>query len=167
MEQDEDLRQAREALAAIRSQQERTRRAARVPGWFYLATFVFSAGATASNDFVDLSGAKVIAAAILVVLLATLVVRLVGRAAPLSLARGVAPRQAAAPRAMVMLLFAVVVIGWLIARYGESLGHAIASALGVPGYPNTVAGVVYGAAITGLLALSQRLTTVGGRGAGR
>ncbi len=163
MSEYKDRRQAEEALALMRTHQQRTRRAARVPGWFYVAMFVFSAGATAANDVVGITGAKVIAAAILVALLATLVVRVVSRAAPLSLARGVAPRGSMAQRDMIAMLFAVVVIGWLIARYGESVGHSIASALGVPGYPNTGAGVLYGAVATGLFALSQRLITVEGQ----
>ncbi|WP_216896314.1 hypothetical protein [Nocardia alni] len=163
MSEFEDRRQAEEALALMRTHQRRTRRATRVPGWYYAAIFVFSAGATAANDFVGIGGAKVIAAAILVALLATLVVRIAGRAAPLSLLRGVAPRQSMAPRDLIAMLFAVAVIGWLIARYGESLSHSIASALGVPGYPNTVAGVLYAAVATGLFALSQRVLTVEGQ----
>jgi len=163
MDEYEDQRQAREALAVMRTHQERTRRSALVPGWFYVAMFVFSVGATAANDFLDLTGTKVIAAVILVLLVATLVVRFVGGAAPLSLARGVAPRGSFAPRERIALLCAVAVIGWLIARYGEGIGHTIASALGVPGYPHAVTGVLYGALATGLFALGQRLVTVGGQ----
>jgi hypothetical protein len=161
----EDQRQAQEALALMQAHQERTTRAARLPGGFYVAVFVFSAGATAANDFVGISGARVIAGAITVMLLAAVVVRLVGGAAPLSLARGVAATQSFAPRGKFALLFAVAVIGWLAARYGAGFGHAIASAIGVPGYPNTVTGLLYGVVATGLFALSQRL--VDGRRPGR
>ncbi len=153
----EDQRQAQEALALMQAHQERTTRAARVPGWFYVALFVFSAGATAANDFVDISGGKVIAAAIVVALLVAVVVRLAGGAAPLSLVRGVAPQQSFAPRDKIVFLFAAAVIGWLAARYGAGFGRAIASAIGVPGYPNTVTGLLYGIVATGLFALSQRL----------
>ncbi|WP_216892443.1 hypothetical protein [Nocardia alni] len=157
MNEDQNQRHAQEALALMTAHQERTRRAARVPGWFYVAMFVFSVAATAANDVVGIGGRKVIGAGVLVLLLATLTVRLFTRSAPLSLVRGVAPRQSSQPRVYIAVLFAAAVLGWLIVRYGTGLAHSLATALGVPGYPNTVAGLLYAAAATGLFALSQQL----------
>src|SRR5258708_2299105 len=127
MNEYQNQRHAQEALALMKTHQERTRRAARVPGWFYAAMFLFSAAATAANDVVGISGSKVIAAMILVLLLAALTVGLVTRSAPLSLMRGVAPRQSFEPRVFVAVLFATAVLGWLIVRYGDGLARTVAA----------------------------------------
>lgn len=52
---------------------------------------------------------------------------------------------------------------WLISRYGSEVTHDLADAVGLPGYPNTVGGVLYGAAFTALFALSQLLLAVAPR----
>jgi hypothetical protein len=54
-------------------------------------------------------------------------------------------------------VFAVIAVlggaaGWLVARHGAALTDHLGA------YPNTVAGLLYGAVFTGLFALSQRLT---------
>lgn len=154
-----EQRQAAEALAMVHEHQERTRRAASVPLWGYAAMFSLSAGGTATNDFVDITGAKVIAALVLVIFAVVVVTTFAGRSAPLSRLRGVQRRQTFAPP---VFLFISVVAGagaWLISRYGTGFAGDIANAVGIRGYPNTVFGVLCGAAFTALFALSQLLTT--------
>ena len=56
---------------------------------------------------------------------------------------------------------------WLISSYGNSFAHSLAGAVGLPHYPYTVVGVVYGAAFTALFALSQLLITTAQRRRGR
>lgn len=157
MDQLDEQRQAAEALATIRTHQERTRRAARVPWWVYPAMFVLSAGATAANDFVSLSGTKLVAGLILVALVVVLVISFATGSAPLSRVRGVQRRQSFVP-----WVFGVVVIvaglgAWLISRYGNGFTHDVAGAVGLRDYPNTVTGVLYGVAFTALFALTQVL----------
>lgn len=69
-----DEQQAAEALAAVRVHQDRTRRAARLPWWVYAAVFVLAAGGMALNDVISLSGAKLVAVLVLVVLAVVFVV---------------------------------------------------------------------------------------------
>jgi hypothetical protein len=165
-ERDEQL-QAAEALATVRVHQERARRAVRLPWWVYAGMFVLSAGGTAVNDFVGLSGAKLVAMLVLVVLAVVLVITFVGGSAPLSRVRGVQRRQSFVPP-----VFGVVVIvgglgGWLISRYGTGFANDVAGAVGLRHYPNTVAGVLYGAAFTVLFALYQLLIMASERRASR
>jgi hypothetical protein len=149
--------QAAEALATVHAHQERTRLAARLPWWVYAAMFVLAAGGTAANDFVSLSGAKLLAIVVVVALVVVLVAGFVGRSAPLSRVRGVQPRQSFVPS---VFGFVVIVGGlgvWLISRYGTGFANAVAGAVGLRNYPNTVAGVFFGAAFTLLFALAQLL----------
>lgn len=157
-EQDE-RRQAAEALATIGAHQERTRRAVRLPWWVYAAIFVLSAGGSAANDFVGLSGAKLLSALVLVGLAVVLVISLVSRSAPLSLVRGVQPRQSFVPWVFGAVAAVAVLGAWLIAHYGTGFANAIAGGVGLRGYPNTVVGVLYGAAFTALFAATQLLVT--------
>jgi hypothetical protein len=154
-----DEQRAAEALATIRAHQERTRRAARLPWWAYTAMFGLSAGVTAANDFVRLSGAKLIAILVLVALAVTFVITFADRSAPLSRVRGVAPRQSFVPQVFGAVAILAGLGFWLISHYGTGFADDVASAVGLPNYPNTVAGVLYGAAFTLLFALSQLLTT--------
>jgi hypothetical protein len=129
--------------------------------------FVLSAGRGAINDFVGLSGAKLLAIVVLVVLAVVLVISFVGRSAPLSWVRGVQRRQSFVP-----WVFAVVVIvgglgAWLISGYGNGFANDVAGAVGLRNYPNTVAGLLYGAAFTVLFALYQLLITASQRRASR
>jgi hypothetical protein len=99
----------------------------------------------------------------LVVLAVVLVTSFAGQSAPLSWARGVQPRQSFVPS-----VFGVVVIvgglgAWLISRYGTGFANDVAGAVGLRHYPNTVAGVLYGAAFTVLFALTQLLITASQR----
>jgi hypothetical protein len=120
--------------------------------------FVLSAGSAAADDFVSLSGAKLLAIVVVAALAVTLVVVFAGRSAPLSRVRGVQPRQVFVPR----VFGAVVIVGglgaWLISQYGAAVTHTVSAAVGLAHYPNTVAGVLYGAGFTALFALSQLLT---------
>jgi predicted RND superfamily exporter protein len=163
MTQRDEQRQAAETLAAIRAHQERTRRAARLPWWVYAAMFVLTAGGTAANDFVGLSGAKLISILVLVALVVVLVITFVGRSAPLSRLRGVERRQSFVPWVFVVVAVVVGLGAWLISRYGTDLEGGVAGAVGLRGYPNTVTGVLYGAAFTALFALTQLLITASQR----
>ncbi|GAA3570518.1 hypothetical protein GCM10022222_63310 [Amycolatopsis ultiminotia] len=156
MDERNDPRKAAEALAAVRTHQERADKAARLPWWVYALTFVASAGLSAANDFVDLAGAKFIAAVVVVLLIVTFVAGLLGRGtAPLSRVRGVQPRQQIPQWAFATLVVVGAAGVWVIISYGGSVATALADAVGLPGYPDTVAGVVFGAAFTLLFALSQ------------
>jgi cation transport ATPase len=148
----DDRRHATEALASIHDHQESARRHARNPWWVYAAMFVLIAGATAADDVVTLTGAKVIALLVLVAFTATLVITFATGSAPLSAWRGVQRRQAFAPRAFVIIAVLGAVIGWLLIHYsGRVAGH-------LGGHPGVVLGLLYGAVFTGLFALSQRLS---------
>jgi hypothetical protein len=157
MTQRDEQRQAAEALATIRGHQERTRRAARLPWWVYAAMFVLTAGGTAANDFVGLSGAKLIAILVLVALVVVLVTTFAGRSAPLSRLRGVQRRQSFVPSVFVFVAIVLGLGAWLISRYGTGFAGDVAGAVGLREYPNTVTGVLYGAAFTALFALTQLL----------
>ena len=163
MDEQNQQHQAAQALATIRAHQERTRRAARLPWWVYAAMFVLTAGGTAVNDFVDLNGAKLLAIAVLVVLIVVLVTTFVGRSAPLSRIRGVQPRQAFIPSAFLIVAIVGALATRLISRYGTSFADTVAGAVGLRHYPNTVAGVLYAAAFTALFALYQWLVTTSQR----
>jgi precorrin isomerase len=156
VDQDEQ-RQAAEALATVREHQERTRRVTRLPWWVYAAIFVLGAAGSAANDFVTLSGAKLIAAVVLVAFVVVFATSFASGSAPLSKVRGVQPRQSFVPSAFGV----VVVVGglavWLISHYGTGWTNAVAGSVGLRDYPNTVAGVLFGAAFTALFALSQLL----------
>jgi hypothetical protein len=143
---------AAEALASIRDHQESARRRARLPWWVYAVMFVLVAAGSAANDFVSLSGAKLLALLVLMAFVAVLAVAFATRSAPLSSVRGVQPRQSFAPRAFVLIAVLGGVLGWLVAQYGAGLTDHLGA------YPDTVAGLIYGAVFTGLFALSQRLT---------
>lgn len=163
VDEQNEQRRAAEALASVREHQERTRRAARVPGWIYPAMFIWSAGALAANDFISVSGSKMVALVIMVALVATLVAGFVSGSAPLSRVRGVQRRQALGPR---MFGLAIIVSGlgaWLIVRYGAGLGESLAGAVGLAHYPYTVTGVLYGAAFTALFGLEQFVVTASER----
>ena len=99
-------------------------------------------------------------------LLVSVVVLVTGFAsgsAPVSMVRGVQPRQSFDPR----VFGAVVIVGglgaWLIARYGTGFAHTVAGAVGLGRYPNTVAGVLFALVFTALFALSQALMRRTGR----
>jgi hypothetical protein len=159
----DEQRQAAEALATIRGHQERTRRAARLPWWVYAAMFVLTAAGTAANDLVGLSGAKVIAILVLVALVAVFVITFAGRSAPLSRLRGVERRQSFVPWVFVVVAAIVGVGAWLISHYGRDFEGDVAGAVGMRDYPNTVTGVLFGAAFTALFALTQLLVAVSQR----
>jgi hypothetical protein len=117
--------------------------------------FVLTAGAIAATDFVDLTGTKALAAVVLVLMVVVLVTTFLTRSAPLSRLRGVQGRQTFVPSAFLVIAVLGGVGTWLISRYGPAFTHDLAGAVGLPGYPNTVAGVVYGAAFTALFALGR------------
>ena len=154
----DEQQQAAQALATVAAHQERARSAARLPWWAYLAMFLLSAAGTAANDFVAVPGTTLMALVILIVLVIVLVIGFATGSAPLSALRRVQPRQAFVPR----VFGAFVIIGgagiWLVASYGTALGHDLANAVGLPHYPYTVLGVVYGIVFTALFALGQFLT---------
>jgi len=167
MNEHDEQRQAAEALATVRVHQERARRAARLPAWVYAGMFVLSAGVAAVNDFVGLSGARLIALLVMIALVVGLVTTFAGRSAPLSRLRGVQRQQPFVPP---VFGFVVIVGGlgaWLLTHYGTGLADDIADAAGLRGYPNTVAGVLYGAAFTLLFALAQLLLAASQRRANR
>ena len=154
----DEQQQAAQALASVRDHQDRARRAARLPLWVYAVMFVLAAGGMAANDFVNLTGATFMAAIILVALVAALVIGFVGRSAPLSRLRGVQGRQQFSPRAFGAI---VIICGaglWLLVRYGSHLAQTIANAIGLPHYPYTVLGIIYGIVFTAVFALGQYLT---------
>jgi hypothetical protein len=155
-----DEKQAAEALATVRAHQDRTRRAARLPWWVSAAVFVLAAGGMALNDFISLSGAKLVAVLVLVVLAVVFATSRVNGPAPLGRVRGVQRRQSFVPWVFGVVAFVAGLGAWLVSRYGTDVTHALADAVGQPGYPDTVAGVLYGAAFTALFALSQLLLTV-------
>jgi len=72
-------------------------------------------------------------------------------------------RQSFVPWVFGVVAFVAGLGAWLISRYGSEVTHDLANAVGLAGYPNTVGGVLYGAAFTGLFALSQLLLTVAQR----
>ena len=94
---------------------------------------------------------------VLIVLAAVLAVTFAGRSAPLSRLRGVQRRQAFDPR----LLGAALAVGaagaWLIARYGAAVATGVSDAVGLHGYPDTVTGVLFGAAFTAVFGVFQRV----------
>ncbi|AGL16916.1 hypothetical protein [Actinoplanes sp. N902-109] len=155
MDERDEQQRAAEALATVTVHQDRARRAARVPWWYYAAMFVAIAAVCAANDFVTLTGAKLIALAVLITLVAVLVVRFTGGTAPLSRMRGVQARQTAEPRVLIATLVVAVIAGGLLVRYGPGWGDDLADALGLGDYPSTVTGVLYAAALTALAAGSQ------------
>jgi flagellar biosynthesis protein FliQ len=157
MDEEDQGRQASEALATVRAHQERTRRAARLPWWVYVAMFVLTAAGTAASDFVSLTGAKLMAVLIIVVLVVVLVTSFVSRSALFSRVRGVQLRQQFVPRVFGVVLVVAVLGAWLISRYGTGFVSHVANAVGLRNYPNTVAGILWGAAFTALFALSQLL----------
>jgi Mn2+/Fe2+ NRAMP family transporter len=158
-----DEQQATEALATVRVHQDRTRRAARLPWWVYVAVFVLAAGGMALNDVISLSGSKLVAVLVVVVLAVVFATSRVNGPAPLGRVRGVQRRQSFVPWVFGVVVFVAGLGAWLISRYGSDVSHDLANAVGLPGYPNTVGGVLYGAAFTGLFALSQLLLTVAQR----
>ena len=162
MNDQDERNQAEETLAMVNAHQEQTRRATRAPWWIYPAMFVASAGMTALNDFTSLAGSKLIAVLILVALA---VVFATSRAdqSVLGRVRGVQRRQSFVPWVFGVVAFAGGVGAWLIARYGTSLTNDIADAVGLRSYPNTVTGVLYGAAFTALFALVQLLVAASER----
>jgi hypothetical protein len=157
MNEQDERQKAAEALATVRGHQERTRRATRLPWWVYVATFVLSAGAMALNDFVSLTGAKLVAVLIMVALVVVLLTGFVTGSAPLSRVRGVQRRQSFVPWVFGVVAIIAGLGAWLISRYGTGFVNGVADATGLRDYPNTVAGVVYGAAFTALFAVSQLL----------
>jgi hypothetical protein len=145
--------EAADALAAISDRQDRARRRARLPWWVYAGMFVLVAAGSAANDFVSVDGAKLIALLVLIAFVAILVITFATGSAPLGRLRGVQPRQSFVPRAFAAIAVLGGAVAWLVAHYGDRFtGH-----LGA--YPNSVAGLLYGAVFTGLFALGQRLTT--------
>jgi hypothetical protein len=154
----DERRRAAQALAAVRTHQERARRAARLPWWGYAAMFVLSLAGSAANDFVDLGGAKLLAAVVVVLFAAVLGVTVLGRSAPLSRVRGVQRRQSFDPRAFAAVAVVGGAIAALVSHYGTGFAGAVADGVGLRQYPNTVTGVVYGAVFTALFALSRLLT---------
>ena len=160
MSEHEEQRRAAEALATVRQHQERTRRAARLPWWVFAGMFVLIAGVTAVNDFVTLSGAKLVAALVLVLLAVVLVLRSVGRTSLLGRVRGIEARQSVDPRTLGVVVVVAAVGTWLIPRYSA----AVAGAVGLPDYPNTVCGVLFGAVFTALYALYQLRSAAHRRG---
>ena len=148
-----DRNQAADALGSIRDHEERARRHARLPWWVYAAMFVLVAAGGAVNDVVSLDGAKLIALLVLIALVAVLVITFATGTAPLAALRGVQPRQTFAPRAFAVVAVLGGVTAWLVAQYGASLENHLGA------YPNTLLGLIYGAAFTALFALSQRLSS--------
>ncbi|CCH18330.1 hypothetical protein [Micromonospora lupini] len=153
-----DQQSAAATLATIHEHQQRTRRAARVPWWVYATMFLLSAAACAVNDFVDLDGTKLLAAVVLVVLVIVAVITFAGRSAPLSRLRAVQRRQTFVPQAFGVVAVVGGLGGWLLSRYGNTIADNVAGAIGLSNYPNTVAGILLGAAFTALFALSQLLS---------
>jgi hypothetical protein len=163
MDERNEQRQAAEALATIHAHQERTRRAARLPWWVYAAMFALSAGATAANDFVGLSGAKLIATLVLVAMVVVFAITFTGRSAPLSRLRGVQRRQSFIPSVFGAVAVVAGLVAWLISHYGTGIADDTAGAVGLRDYPNTVTGVLYGAVFTALFGLSRLLSTAAQR----
>jgi hypothetical protein len=163
VDEQDQRRQATEALATVQAHQERTRRAARLPWWVYAAMFVLTAAGTAASDFVSLSGSKLIAVLVLVVLVVVLVTSIVERSALFSKVRGVQPRQQFIPWVFGVVLVIAGLGAWLISRYGNGFVSDIAGAVGLRDYPHTVAGILWGAAFTALFALTRLLITASPR----
>jgi hypothetical protein len=167
MDDSDEQRQAAAALATVRDHQERARRAARLPWWVYAAMFVLCVAGSAANDFVDLRGAKLIAVLVLVVLAVVFVTGSASGSSPLSRLRGVQPRKQLVPSVYGVVVIVGGVGGWLIARYGTGVAQGIGNAIGLGDYPNTVAGVLYGAAFTALFALVQLMVAPSPRSTSR
>jgi hypothetical protein len=144
--------EAAEALAAIRDHQDRARRRARLPRWYYAAMFVLIAAGGAANDFVTLAGAKLIALLVLVTLAGALALGFATGSSLLGTLRGVQPRPSTSSRTSLLFVLGALVLAWALAHYASSAtGH-----LGP--HPNTVAGLILAAVFTALFALSQRPT---------
>ncbi|GAB2842072.1 hypothetical protein GCM10027176_52470 [Actinoallomurus bryophytorum] len=163
MDEHDERRQAADALAMIDAHQERTRRAARLPWWVYAAMFVLTVGFTAANDFVGLSGAKLIATLVLVALVVVLITTFTSRSAPLSRLRGVQRQQSFVPSVFFVVAIVAGLGAWLLPRYGTGFADDVADAVGLRDYPNTVTGVLLGGAVTALFALTQLLLGVSQR----
>jgi hypothetical protein len=153
-----DEQEAARALATVRARQEQTRRAARMPWWVYAVMFVLVVLINAINDVVTLTGSKVVAGVVLLLLVVTMVANFLGKSAPLSRLRGVQSRQVFHPRVFIVVAVVGGVAGWLIIRFGSGFTWDVARAVGLPGYPGTVFGVLCGIVFTALFALSQALT---------
>jgi hypothetical protein len=169
LEQDE-VRQAAEALAAVRTHQDRARRAARLPWWFYAGMFVLVAGSGAVNDFASLSGAKLIALLVLIATVATFGYTMLSGArgrteAPLDRVRGVQPRRRFVPWVFIVVLVIGGAAGTLISHYGAQIAHGFAGAVGLSKYPNTAAGLLLAAGAVAFLALGQTLLAIAQRSA--
>jgi hypothetical protein len=166
MNDQDERKQAEEALAMVNAHQERTRQAARVPWWIYVVMFVASAGVSALNDFISLTGSKLIAVLILIALAVVFATSSADQSV-LGRVRGVQRRQSFVPWVFGLVAFIGGLGAWLISRYGTSVTNDLADAAGLHSYPNTVTGVLYGVAFTALFALSQLLVTVSQRQTGR
>lgn len=157
MNQQDEQRQAADALAMVERHQESTRRATRVPWWVYLVMFLLTAGGVAVNDFVTLTGAKVMAGVVMVLAIVVIGTRMTTRSSPIDRLRRAAPRQEFVPSAF----FVVAVLGgagaWLLTHYDTAISTHLAGAVGLHNYPNTVLGIVYGIAFTALFALGRFL----------
>jgi hypothetical protein len=157
MKQTIDPKAAAEALVTVQEQRQRVARAVRMPWWVYAAMFVLTAGVTAANDFVTLTGAKVMAGVVLAALVLVAAVTFLGRIDMLGRARGVERRQRFSPP--VFLAAALLVGGgaWFASSSGAGFVDGLAEGVGMGGYPGTVSGIVFGALFTGLFALVQFL----------
>ncbi len=119
----------------------------RVPWWFYAAVFVIIAGVAAANDFVRLTGTRLIALLI--------VVAVAGMVATARV-RGGRPRPVN-PWLFGGALLAAGLFGWVVVRYEYGSGANLADRLGVHNYPHTAAGLISGTVVTLMLAMINDL----------
>jgi hypothetical protein len=161
--QQDEQQQAVEALASVRAHQEQTRRTARLPWWVYAVMFVVAAAGSAANDFISLSGAKLVAVLVIVALVVVFVASRYERSSLLGKMRGVQQRQPFVPWVFGVVLAIGVLGAWLISQYGTAFAESLAGSVGLRDYPNTVVGVVYGAAFTALFGLGQALVAASQR----
>jgi hypothetical protein len=117
---------------------------------------VLAAAGGAANDFVSLTGAKLLAGVVMVLLVVVLVASFVSKTPLLSRVRGVQPRQSF----NLWISVGAVIVGYVaIKLLGKTVASGAADTVGLHNYPGTVAGVLYAALFTALLALSQWETT--------
>jgi hypothetical protein len=144
MGESDERRRAAEALATVQAHQERTRRAARPRWWAYVIIFLVVAAAGAVTDVVPLSGERILAGVVAVLVVAVIVARFCGWN-PMSRLRGVQGRREVDARRYGLAIVVGFLGFWVVFHYAPGWADGIAGATGLTGLHGTVSGVLTGA----------------------